>query len=142
MSKKPFCEEDYRIDNSSHCPIVDVLVGKTNQKITTYVDTGCTSGIALLQSQIGNLSLGEKINDEPVPVLVGDGHKVGADVYIASVELNGEKKDVEIHAIDPTKMLGSAPVKECIPCLGREFLDHYDIHFTGNERFGILRFYK
>lgn len=142
MSKEPFYEEDYRSENSSCCPIVDVLIGETNHKVAVYVDTGCTAGIALLQSQIGDLSLGEKINDEPIPVLVADGHRVGVDVYIASIELSGEKREVEIHVINPTKILGSAPIEECTPLLGRDFLDHYNVLFEGKRKVGKLIFYK
>lgn len=142
MSEKPFHEEDYRKEKSSCCPIVDILIGKNNQQVTVYVDTGCTVGVAMLQSQIDDLDLGEKINDEPIPILLGDGHRVGADVYKTSVKLSGEEREVLISVIDPTKILGSAPTDECDPVLGRDFLDQFKVVFEGGIPVKKLKFYK
>lgn len=131
---KPFHEEDYRIENSSLCPIIDVLVGETEKKVSAYVDTGCTSGISFIKEQIKDLDIGEKINEDPVPVLMADGHLIGADVYLSTAKIDEGEKDILIIAVDPTKILGSAPLEKLTPLLGRNFLDHFDVLFKGKQK--------
>lgn len=131
---KPFHEEDYRKDNSSLCPILDVFVGETEKKISAYVDTGCTSGISFLKEQIKDLDIGEKINEDPVRVLMADGHLIGADVYKSTIKLDKEKEDVLIIAVDPTRILGNAPLEKLTPLLGRDFLENFDVLFKGKQK--------
>jgi predicted aspartyl protease len=131
---KPFHEEDYRKENSSLCPILDVLIGKTKKKVSAYVDTGCTSGISLFKEQIKDLNIGEKINEDPIPVLMADGHLIGADVYKSTAKIGKVKKDILIVAVDPEKILGSAPIEKMTPLLGRNFLDNFDVLFKGKDK--------
>ena len=131
--RKPFHEEDYRIENSSVCPILDVFVGKTEKKVPAYADTGCTSGISLFKDRIKDLEIGEKINEDPVRVLMADGHLIGANIYKSTAKIGDEKRNVLITVVDPTKVIGSVPIEEMTPLLGRNFLDNFDVLFEGKR---------
>ena len=133
----PFYEQEYQQENSHFYPVIEISMGKTKkERIKVLVDTGCSAGIALFKEHIKkfNLDIGEKINDEPVPIGVADGHIIGADVYRAIVEINGEERTVEVVVIDPNILLGTEVHEEEIPLLGRDFLDNFDVLFKGKQK--------
>jgi len=114
--------------------------------IRSLADTGCDSGFVLLDVELDILKrthkefdLGEKRNDEPFKVTVADGHQVAGDVYFAWVELAGEKKVIEVIVIHPDKILGTETseiekIEDILPCVGRKFLNHFDVVFHGKSQ--------
>lgn len=132
--KDPIHEVEYKREDGEFCPLLEVVIGKSKKRILAYADTGCTSGISLLKGQIKDFDIGQKINDEPIPCIMADGHIIGADVYLSSIKIGTEKKDVAISVIDPSKVMGSTPVEKMTPLLGRDFLDSFDVLFKGKEK--------
>lgn len=132
--KKPFHEIDYIDEDGDLCPILVVAVGKDGKELPAYADTGCTAGIALFKEQIKDIDIGTKISDEPSRCIMADGHIIGADEYLATVSISGEKREVVISVIDSTKILGTVPVEKMTPLLGRDFLDHFDVIFKGKNK--------
>lgn len=135
-NENPFYERNYQQENLSFYPIIEVLVGKTKKKVKVLVDTGCSAGIALFKEYVRkfNLDIGQKINDEPIRVGVADGHIVGADVYKATVEVNGEERTVLVIVIDPSNILDIQTYEEELPLLGRDFIDNFDVLFKGKQK--------
>ncbi len=117
------------------CPILDVVLGdEDGKKMLAYADTGCTTGISIFKEQVKDFNLGTKISDEPSRCLMADGHIIGAEEYLATVSVDGEKQKVVISVIDPTKILDTLPVEKMIPLLGRDFLDNFDVLFKGKTK--------
>ena len=133
-NKRPFHEVEYRKENSGSCPILDILVRKSKKKISAYADTGCTTGISLFKEQIVGTDLGIKINDEPSPCIMADGHIIGADEYLTVTSINGEEREIVISVIDPSIILGFVSPQRMEPLLGRDFLDTFDVLFKGKEK--------
>ena len=131
---RPFHETEYIEEDGELCPILKVLVGRNRKPLSVYADTGCTTGIAVFKEQIKGVDIGEKISDRPSPCIMADGHIIGADEYLTTLRINGEEKEVVVSVIDPDKILGTAPVDETKPLLGRDFLDAYDVLFKGKEK--------
>ena len=132
--KEPFHEVEYREHEGCLCPIVEIIIGENEKKIPAYADTGCTSGIFVFKEQIKGIDLGDKINDEPTPCIMADGHIIGADEYETTAEINGEKSTILVTVLDPTIKLGSVSPKEMTPLLGRNLLDNFDVLFKGKEK--------
>ena len=136
LAKEPFFETEYKQENGDFCPIVKVLIGEKRTPILAYADSGCTSGIFVFKDQVKDIDLGVKISDEdnPSSCLVADGHKVGADEYVTTVYLNGERKEILITVVDIDRKMGSVPLEQMTPLLGRNFMDNYDVLFKGKEK--------
>jgi len=142
MEKKtPFLERDYTYDekNRQYFPILKILVGSKEfkKKISALVDTGCTTCIHLCKSYVEKekLTLGKKINKEPVPFSVADGHAINGDLYEAICEINGKEEQVIVSVVDPERFFEEEPKVEIIePLLGRGILDKFDVLFKGKRR--------
>lgn len=134
LEREPFYEVEYKEDEGSFCPILEIIVGKKKKKISAYADTGCSTGIFVFQEQIKDLDLGTKINDEPSPCIMADGHIIGADEYITTAYINGEKRIINVTVIDLTKDLGYVSPEKMMPVLGRNFLDTFDVLFKGKQK--------
>lgn len=132
--RKPFHEAEYKEEEGNLCPILELIVGKDKDKISAYADTGCTTGIFVFQEQIKDIDIGTKINDEPSPCIVADGHIIGADEYVTTACIDGEERLIVITVIDPTKLLGSVSTGKITPLLGRIFLDTFDVLFKGKQK--------
>jgi hypothetical protein len=133
----PFFEVNYKKEWGVCGPIIDIEVGDAEKKlISGYTDTGCTTGIFLFKSQIAKmgLDLGSKINEDPSPCEMADGHRIGADEYITIARFNGEEKEITITVIDPECKMDPVAPSECAPLIGRGFLDYFDVLFKGKER--------
>ena len=137
--KKPFHEKEYTKANEHFYPILDIICWFKDSKgsLPVLADTGCDYGVSLSKNQVKGIDLGEKKNDDPLEIFVADGHIIGADVYEATVEINGEKRKVELCVIDPTNIIRSE-IKSLFPLLGRGFLDKFDVLFKGEERKIVL----
>jgi predicted aspartyl protease len=143
LSKKlPFHESKYRqkSKNGRFDPFLEIIIGSNKKPIIALADTGCTGGLALLKSQIEGLDLGRKITDDSFKVTVADGHQLGGDIYLSTIELDGEKRDVTIMVIDPDNIKGYVDEKDASILLGREFLDFFDVVFKGKKR--TIAFYN
>jgi len=143
MAKKtPFLERDYTYDekNRLYFPVLKILVGskESKKKISALVDTGCTSCIHLCKSYVEKekLVLGKKINKEPVPFSVADGHTINGNLYEAICEIDGKEEEVIVSVIDPEKFFQEEEPKiETVePLLGRGVIDKFDVLFKGKER--------
>lgn len=144
--KKPFLEKEYTKKNGFY-PILDIICwvkdskgslhALANGSLRALADTGCDPGVSLSKDQVEDIDLGEKKNDDPIEIFVADGHVVGADVYDATVEINGEKKETELLVVDPTKII-RFEIKGLFPLLGRGFLNKFDVLFKGEERKLVL----
>ena len=137
--KKPFHQKEYTNVDGCYFPILDVICWFKNSKkdFPCLADTGCNPGVCLSKDHVVGIDLGEKINDEPVEIFVADGHVIGADTYQAIVEIDGEKREIELCVIDPTNIIKFEITSLC-PLLGREFLDKFDVHFKGEEKKIVL----
>jgi len=115
--------------------MLELSIGKNKEPLLAYVDTGCTGcGLSIHKNQIKNIDIGVKINVEPTPCIMADGHRIGADEYVTTIELCGRSKDVVISVIDPDIDLGYVPVEEVAPLIGRQFIDAYNVFFKGKAR--------
>lgn len=133
--KHPFHVKDYQKHEAIKgcCPLLEVIIGASQERIVVYADTGCTVGLSLLKRQIGNLDLGKKINDDPYEVSVADGHVVEADLYETSLSIDGVQKDIIVYVVNPEKYK-DGELKESIALLGRGFLDNFDVMFKGKDK--------
>jgi hypothetical protein len=136
LAEKPFLETEYKNESGKLCPMVEVLIGERKVPILAYADSGCSTGIFILKGQFKDIDLGVKISDDedPTPCIVADGHKVGADEYASTVYVDGERKEIIITVLDLERKLGSIPIEEMTPLLGRNFMDDYDVLFRGKEK--------
>jgi len=144
MTKKktPFLERDYTYNEkyNLYFPILEILVGSKEykKKISALADTGCTSCIHLCKSFVEKekLVLGKKINKEPIPFSVADGHTINGDFYEIICEIDGKEEKVIVSVIDPEKFFKEEePQIETVePLLGRGILDKFDVLFKGKER--------
>lgn len=131
----PFHESNYRERKGKSCPLIEVTVGTSQKAVTVLADTGCSTGLAMLNNQIGELDLGQKISDDPYEITAADGHKVEAEIYKADINLNGVIiKKVVILVLNPAKFKIDTEDKEPIAYLGRGFLDHFNVVFKGKEQ--------
>lgn len=137
--KKPFHEREYTKEGERFYPILDIICGvkDSRKSLRVLADTGCDAGISLLKDHVEGIDLGEKKNDFPLEIFVADGHVIGADWYDATVEINGEKKEIELYVIDPTEIIRSE-IPSLFPLLGRGFLDKFDVTFKGEQRKIVL----
>jgi predicted aspartyl protease len=139
-SNPPFHEREYGYDDKRGCffPILEAELGPEGyrSRLQVLADTGCTSCMALLKSFVEkeNLTLGTKMNKNPIPVLVADGHTINADEYEAVCRIGGIERQVVVTVMDPEKYFEEPTVGDVIPLLGRGFLDHYDVLFKGKDR--------
>lgn len=146
--RKPVYEDCYNTRNTNLYPILNIACQSGKQKILikSLADTGCDSGFVLLDVELEILKrtykefdIGEKRNSEPMKITVADGHQVAADVYFAWVELAGEKKVVEVLVLHPSQILGTETseiekIEDIFPCVGRNFLNHFDVVFHGKSQ--------
>ena len=144
MTRKdsPFHERKYTYDKTKKCyfPILEISVGhgKFKKKVSALVDTGCTPSVYLCKAYVEKkgIILGKKINREPHKVSVADGHKINADFYVVSLEINGKEEEVVVCVTDPVKFFEEEELEIEIvePLLGRGVLDNYDIMFKGKKK--------
>jgi hypothetical protein len=124
---------------------VSLLVDQGGKKVPlkALADTGCDCGISLTKEQMEDLELdfGKKQNDYPLPIGIADGSTVGADRYKCVVEVGGERRLVEVWVVDPSNKLDikdededSEDNQDEPVLLGRDFMNHYDAHFSGFEK--------
>lgn len=132
----PFHESKYQLPKGStrSCPLVEVKIGASKNPITALTDTGCSVGLAIMNSQISGLDLGEKISDDPYEIAVADGHKIEADIYKADICLNGVKNTATIFVLNPDSFTDDTTDNQLIAYLGRDFLDNFDVLFKGKEQ--------
>ena len=97
-------------------------------------DTGCSVGLAILNNQIGEIELGQKIDDDPYEIAVADGHVIEAEIYKTDLDLNGVTKPVIIYVLNPNKFKNETEEKEAVAYLGRGFLDNFNVIFKGQEK--------
>lgn len=130
----------YNKEKGKHTPLLEVLVGtkESRKPVTALVDTGCAPCMSLCKSYIveNGLTLMQKMNIEPIPLGVADGHTINADSYKAICEINGEQKEIEVDVIDPERFFveEGSKVGSVIPLLGRGVLDEYDVLFEGKSK--------
>jgi predicted aspartyl protease len=138
----PFLQKDYTYNDErkTYDVLLEVKVGtkESLKKVTAIVDTGCSSGIHLCKSFVNTEKLVfiKKININPVPVHVADGHTINADIYKAICQMNGKEEEIIVSVIDPEKFFeeGEGTIVNVRPLLGRDLLDKYDVLFKGKER--------
>jgi predicted aspartyl protease len=140
MSKKPFYESGYKNCDGCFRPIMKILCHfeRSDVPFEVMADTGCDSGFVLLKDQVKDLELGERKNDNPIEIGVADGHIVGADMYIITVEVGQEKREITLLVVDPTNIIRQEEIEESVPVIGREFLDCFDVLFQGEKKKLIL----
>jgi predicted aspartyl protease len=142
LRKAPFLRKDYTYneEKGKYTPFLEVLVGTRDSKkpVIALVDTGCSPCMSLCKSYIDEqgLTFIQKMNKEPIPVGVADGHTINADSYKAICQINGEEKEIEICVIDPEKFFEEEEpeIGTVAPLLGRGILDGYDVLFEGKNR--------
>jgi len=146
--KKPFHEKDYiERDNGRYYPILNIKcfckdskgisITLTGDCFSALADTGCDTGIALSKDMVQGIDLGEKKTDVPIEIGVADGHIIAADVYEVTIQINGEKRTAELSVIDTEKIL-RLESGDLFPCIGRNFLDNFDVMFKGSEKKLVL----
>lgn len=141
-SKEPFHTKDYTYneERKEYEPLLTVLVGseKQKKKVVAYTDTGCTAGMYFCKSYVDEegLTFIKKINKNPIPVGVADGHSINADLYIAICKIDGEEKPIVVCVTDPEKFFEEEEpeIGTVAPLLGRGILDKYDVLFKGKKR--------
>lgn len=145
-NEKPFYEEPYqKCNNKMFYPILKVLCqfGKRKVSLKALADTGCDSGIVFLKDEVKILKerfegfeLGEKINDLPIEISVANGHIVGADVYLLTIELGGEQIEIDLIIIDSDNIIRKekGETEDVLPLIGRNFLNNFDVLFQGKEK--------
>lgn len=140
MSKKSFYEDDYKDCDGCFRPYMKIIChfAKSHIPFEVMADTGCDSGFVLLKGQVKDLELGEKTNDTPIEMGVGDGHVVGADSYIVEVEVGNERREIELLVVDPSNIIKEEKIEESIPVVGRELLNCFDVSFLGEKKRIVL----
>ena len=141
-SKIPFHTKEYTLDEKrkKFFPFLDVLVGtkESKKKISALANTGCNPCLYFFKSYVEKegLNLGKKINKEPIPILVADGHLINADIYKVTCEIAGIEEEIEVFVADPEKYFEQEEpeITTVKPLLGRGILDRYDVLFKGSER--------
>jgi predicted aspartyl protease len=147
MRKEPLLKKDYTYnkEKNKYTPFLEVLVGTKDSKktIVALVDTGCDPCMSLCKSYIAErgLTFIQKMNKEPIPIGVADGHTINADSYKAICQINKEEKEIEVCVIDPETFFEEEEpeVGTVTPLLGRGILDEYDLLFEGkNKKFALF----
>jgi len=141
-SKLPFHTKDYTYDKEKRTfvPLLEILIGsdESRKKISAYVDTGCTTCMHFCRSFVEKegLKLGTKMNNEPIPFLVADGHTINGDYYKAFCNIAGEEKEIVVSVIDPEKAFKEERIDVVTvePLLGLGILHTYDVLFKGKEK--------
>lgn len=146
MRKEPLLKKDYTYDeeHDKHIPFLEVQVGTKESKktVTALVDTGCSPCMSLCKEFIERQEMNfiVKVNKEPVPLGVADGHTIDGDYYKAICRIGNEEKEIIVCVIDPKKFFAeeTPTLKEPTPLLGRGVLDEYDVVFEGkNKKFAF-----
>ena len=145
----PFYEREYGFikETNQYFPFIEITIGsnKSRKIILALADTGCTSCIHFCKSYIEKegLVLGKKINKEPIPVSVADGHIINADLYETTCEIDGNKQKIIVSVIDPEKFFEEEETRIEIvePLIGRGVLDNFDVIFKGKKK-RILLFHS
>jgi predicted aspartyl protease len=140
--KIPFLQKEYTYNEKGkrYDILLDVMVGtkESLKKVTVIVDTGCSSGMHLCKSFIDaeKLVFIKKININPIPFGVADGHTINADIYKAMCQINGKEEEILVSVVGPEKFFeeGEGTIGNIRPLLGRNLLDKYDVLFMGKER--------
>lgn len=144
-SKEPFHKKDYAYDKEkdSHSPLLEVHVGTKELKkpVIALADTGCSPCMNFCKEYVDReeLTFIQKMNKNPIPIGVADGHSINADKYKAICEIDGEQKEIEVTVIDPAKHFREGDgekdkIQETIPLLGFGLLKEYDVIFRGKEK--------
>lgn len=143
-TSEPFLTEQYEAEKERYVPFVNVKVGPNRHQLKAVADTGCNVGFLVDKKTASVLGLGDpnNLDDEPSYIRVADGHLVAASIYTeVEVDLAGEKKKVELYAVDPenvkTDPNGQA---ELAPLLGLGFMIGYTACFEGCSK--QVKFWK
>ncbi|HEY4675396.1 MAG TPA: hypothetical protein VIH48_05015 [Candidatus Bathyarchaeia archaeon] len=145
----PFHEKEYTYykETNQYFPFLEVTVGSdtSRKRIVALADTGCTSCIHFCKSYVEKegLTLGKKVNKEPIPVSVADGHIINADLYEVTCEIDGNEQKVIASVIDPEKFFEEEKkeIEIVEPLMGRGILDNFDVTFKGKKK-KILLFHS
>jgi len=74
-------------------------------------------------------------DEEPVQVLVADGHTINADLFKTTVKIDGMEREIEVVVIDPEEFFEiEEGEKNVEPLLGRGFLDEFEVLFKGPKK--------
>lgn len=141
-SKKPFHTKNYTYNKGKKkfAPLLEVMVGtkESKKKVIALADTGCSTCMHFCKSYIDKEGIVfiKKINKNPIPFGVADGHTINGDYYKAICQIGKEEIEIVASVIDPKKFFQEEESKigTVIPLLGRGALDEYDVLFEGKKR--------
>lgn len=141
-SKEPFHTKDYTYHDKykRYLPLLAVLVGSKESKkeVIAWADTGCTPCMHFFKSYVDEkkLTFIRKISRSPHSFKVADGHTINADLYLASLEIDGEEEEIVVSVLDPEKFFDEKEpeVETVMPLIGLGILDKYDVLFKGKGK--------
>jgi hypothetical protein len=144
MSKTntPFHTKDYTYnkDKKRYEPLLTIQVGTEESKkgVVAWVDSGCTPCMNFCKSYVDEkeLTFIRKINKNPEPIGVADGHTINANFYLAKCEIDGQSEDIVVSVIDPEKFFEEedSEIEPTMPLVGLKLLNRYDVVFKGKAR--------
>jgi len=135
-SKTPFHTKEYKI----YQPLLKIHVGteESKKEVIAYVDSGCTPCMNFCKSYVEEkeLTFIQKINKEPEPLGVADGHTINADLYLAKCEIDGQSEDIIVSVIDPETFFeeNDSEIEPLMPLVGFKLINRYDVVFKGKAR--------
>lgn len=124
---------------TGHLPLIDIdlFVDNTGDKasIKALLDTGCSGGIVLTKKEIEKLgvTLGDPVNEKPVPCKIADGSSVPTYYYNATVKFKGEKKSVLLRVINQDEVYEKKEEKDepVMALFGLDIMNDYQVTFNG-----------
>lgn len=122
----------------------------------TYLDTGCTAGIAMTIDEVQKLKikLGKPINPFPEKTQLADGTYVASYYYDVLINFKGEKVSTVLYVLNPNEKFDKEEIEEMeklaekkLPpesygLLGLHVLNNYKVTFNGIPNPKIFSFLK
>ncbi len=100
------------VNSKSEAIISLTIVGKDDgsKEIKALIDTGYTGYLTLPTTVITELSLENFATGQ---LTLADGHKVDADLYLATIIWNGQPRTIEVDALESEILMGMALLEGC-----------------------------
>jgi|GEM_PF-521050 predicted aspartyl protease len=145
-SREPIyaCEYcDYSEEAPQSEPRIEIFVGtrSSKRKIEAVVDTGCSPALVIPKPLVRDLKLknflreAKKMTSDPAATTIqaADGRDIPIEIYKTICQVGEVEKAIKVIVMD-IKKSEPAPKPNLTVCLGRKFLNEFDVHFGGGQR--------